>query len=1498
MNRKYNLKLDLQFRCNNSTMKFNQFDNNTSDFFIKISNGGKSFDVEKAIVVLAIIKPSGKVASQFVKVKNDVIYADLKASMKDEIGTYTAKAMLILEDERVVTDSISYEVEEDKIFSLLNDTVGTSEEFTLLTDMLSRLSAIEISEEQRMINEAERILSEENRKIEEAKRIEAELIRQHEEADRAKYDATRESNENIRKQNESIRLANETNRIDEEAKRVEEENKRKLAEEERNANYNFMTEDEERRRSEANSHKEAEKLRVQAETNRVNEEAKRRTTEQARVSAENTRVSNENTRKANETTRQNNETQRVEAETQRQNRYNSFIADAEANANNFENYTNSAKVKEEERKANELDRKSQEDRRVSNEVERISNENTRKANEKAREKNETSRQYVFENKVNEVDKKIVELNTTKDNFVSNINTKVDTKISELNTTKDNFVSSISTKVDSKISELDSAKSDMATSINNKVNEVENRFNALTSKQQQDAEVIDARDGETSLKARLDRDIEKAKQVYVDVEGSHISSDSSVGYAKDVEILGNTVQSASNLADIRSVGDKVEGQELYEIPVLSVGKNLIDYAKFNAHTVDSGTVKILKDANSIKINGNGSYASARIKLNLKKGEYIFSKDCVVTLGGVATGRCFIFIDNKHTYTLVNTKQSQKISLASDSEVMIDLVGTWGESATFDATFNVQLEEGTIATPYEPYIEDKLTILSPVQIEKVGDVRDRIIEKGGVWGVEKNVDTAILNGNEVWSLSVQTPYNRFLTKHIYIKAVDGIGVLSSKYKSSSFIDLWNNLDKESIASHNVDDGFLSIRANYSNVEEFKNSLKSNNILIKYIATQPQFIPLPHDQQIKLRTFANKTNISFLTEIEGTIKAQVPKSLGATVNTHTEQISNLNNELNRVKKLEENTVSTITTESDFTTVEATNNGYFEDVKLEGKTLVNLAKQPTNNGSINHQYATISTVTNIKPSTEYTYIIRNNGSETLKLYLNHNGGFDWFDLDVEANSTVIGKAKTLPTIDGDIWLSLKKAETVEQNLQVVLLEGDHTQNPPSYFEGLKSVGQSATTSEDGVDEIVVSSVKGDGNLFDGTLEVGSLNASGDTNWTPYVKTGLIRVKPSSEVVCKIGKYKGENATSTDIRMAEYDMNKNFIKFSGETHKATVSDKTHYVKFAKKLETSDTSRVDINAVSDVVVVYGNKLHDMPHQSDKKRLLYYNEETQTWEKPILRQWDSIEKHANGKYYYHQRSGKAVLNGSESWTNQIGQSAENTLLFTIPNNIFKYGDLPICDLFNPSLVDLWQSSKDYEGLFLTSNGFIQIRINKSKLPTQDLQGFKQWLQANNATVVYQLAEEKVYECTNIDLITYANETNFIVESSALSPKTTLKVHSNISNVVSLLQKKVSLLESNVKASQEVQDMMILETDMRMLDIELALMEFIPMKLNLGGSNMLRSATYFNFLKNHIINETYEKEYLENVMNKYLATGRINQDEYNELYKMLYPPVYDIELPIEY
>lgn len=139
-------------------------------------------------------------------------------------------------------------------------------------------------------------------------------------------------------------------------------------------------------------------------------------------------------------------------------------------------------------------------------------------------------------------------------------------------------------------------------------------------------------------------------------------------------------------------------------------------------------------------------------------------------------------------------------------------------------------------------------------------------------------------------------------------------------------------------------------------------------------------------------------------------------------------------------------------------------------------------------------------------------------------------------------------------------------------------------------------------------------------------------------------------------------------------------------------------------------------------IICKNTLNDgLIHQSDKKRLLYNNNETQTWEKPILREWDSIEKHADGKYYYHQRSGE------EGYTK---------------------GDERVSDY----ITDM-------------------------------------------TTTVKPLAQEKVYECTNIDLITYTNETNYIVESGAIVPKTTLKVHSNIANVIRQLQEKVSVLEQN-------------------------------------------------------------------------------------------------------
>lgn len=974
-----------------------------------------------------------------------------------------------------------------------------------------------------------------------------------------------------------------------------------------------------------------------------------------------------------------------------------------------------------------------------------------------------------------------------------------------------------------------------------------------------------------------------------------------GYLKDVEIKGNTIQNASNLADIRSVGDKIEGQELYEIPVLSVGKNLIDCAKFYGHTTSISTIQILKDANSIKINGNGSYASARIKLNLKKGEYIVSKDCVVTLGGTTTGRCFIYINNTHTYTLVNTKQSQKISLTSDSEVMIDLIGTWGEQTTFDATFNIQLEEGTVATPYEPYIENKLTILSPIPLEKVGDVADRLICKDGVCGVEKNVATVVLNGSESWTNSsiITTNTIRFL-----------FNLGDNKYKVAPICDtfkgqLYTDADVEGAfigGSTSLGISILKTKLATQDVAGFKAWLQANPITVKYVLTTPQFIPLPYDQQIKLRTFAGKTNISFGCEIEGTIKAQVPKSIGATVNTHTEQINNLNKELDRVKKLEESTVSTVTTESDFTTVEQTSNGYFEDVKLEGKTLVNLSLVKNYNSSLGSRISVLSEKREFNSVfTVFVNIVEDNTVNGVGFeFTDTSGNYTYKNLTPKTIGRQVFKVNhSLPINKIRIYI---ENNDYNNNLHssvkdIIILEGDHTQNPPSYFEGLKSVGQSATTSEDGVDEISIESVD-NGNMIDlSNITEGKYitSTSGNIrdNANSFYCNTLIPISPNMNIVFR---------TTTGAKQMGiflyYDEDKQFIsgqELANNTY-LTIPQNTKYLRL------SFYNRLDIKEC--LYVGLGDKPVLIDYQSDKKRLLYYNEETQIWEKPILRQWDSIEKHADGKYYYHQRSAEVVLNGSEEWSSDSNSSTispptyRQSIMFnsiSIPNSTFdtNISHNLISDLL-PSVRFSNIFNHNHIGISIYGKGNIgtHIVVNNGFENATEL---KQWLQTNPVTLVYQLAQEKVYECTNIGLITYNGETNFIVESGVLSPKTTLKVHNNISNVVSLLQKKVSLLESNMTKYMITQNRLQLSST-HSADSVTFKVDYTVCSENMSQENY--DTDLYNLILNNILvgKDNYNYDRMFNIIMDYASWSQISWDQFDILVGLMdiqhNPPIEEI------
>ena len=94
------------------------------------------------------------------------------------------------------------------------------------------------------------------------------------------------------------------------------------------------------------------------------------------------------------------------------------------------------------------------------------------------------------------------------NKILNVNAKI-------NVINENEIAAV---YDLNMVEIDNAKTDMTNTISNKVNDIEKRFNALTSKQQQDGEVIDARGDYESLRLRLEA-IEKTPLIlFEEIEG--------------------------------------------------------------------------------------------------------------------------------------------------------------------------------------------------------------------------------------------------------------------------------------------------------------------------------------------------------------------------------------------------------------------------------------------------------------------------------------------------------------------------------------------------------------------------------------------------------------------------------------------------------------------------------------------------------------------------------------------------------------------------------------------------------------------------------------------------------------------------------------------------------------------------------------------------------------------------------------------------------------------
>ena len=154
-------------------------------------------------------------------------------------------------------------------------------------------------------------------------------------------------------------------------------------------------------------------------------------------------------------------------------------------------------------------------------------------------------------------------------------------------------------------------------------------------------------------------------------------------------------------------------------------------------------------------------------------------------------------------------------------------------------------------------------------------------------------------------------------------------------------------------------------------------------------------------------------------------------------------------------------------------------------------------------------------------------------------------------------------------------------------------------------------------------------------------------------------------------------------------------------------------------------------------------------------------------------------------------GSATFNGEEEWV--VGVEHTNTILFdkTLGNSKPNY---IMCDkfIYNTSI---W--GVDTEGCRISNN------ISKSKLETQDVAGFKKWLQSNPVTVVYQLAtpttEDIQISPTDNPLTSYTPSTT-LTTNNTIKGNISADIPTNLSGVITQQASAIASLQDTVLETQ--------------------------------------------------------------------------------------------------
>ncbi|HBF1778043.1 TPA: hypothetical protein KOS98_003120 [Clostridioides difficile] len=473
----------------------------------------------------------------------------------------------------------------------------------------------------------------------------------------------------------------------------------------------------------------------------------------------------------------------------------------------------------------------------------------------------------------------------------------------------------------------------------------------------------------------------------------------------------------------------------------------------------------------------------------------------------------------------------------------------------------------------------------------------------------------------------------------------------------------------------------------------------------------------------------------------------------------------------------------------IENSKKGYLTNFNIEGGTLVNLAStdmftlegNSTKKGDfikLNNSAVYVNLLNRLNTGI-YTLIVNVtdiNVSYTIHTILSEGGNKEVFT----KNGNQVLKLNLDNNIDKLRVYTTDSSNTLD--IQMVLLEGDYTNTNISYFGGVQSVGQG--------DKIELLSCQCSGiNIF-------NKNAKFKDNYILQYLNGEELVSENSNHKYTLDYIEIEPNTeytfySCSRNICWYDINKSFIQ--SQLNERIIGDKDiFYVarspKNAKYLRVTIIKDLHDNG-NKTIITKGNEY-------DKKIIPY-----------TLRSLSNGIKdevvYKNQGYKLIQRCEEINLNGQENWT-QHGNSNDKTLIFYAKITEGSYNNSDNielkCNRFKG--IRIITNTFTEEGVYENRDGNIYIRILRSRLATQDLTGFKTWLNNNNVTFIRQLKENKEIKLVDLGLKTFEGETRFVTQIGNIIPTINFEVTQNFGSNIEILKNKINTLESMCTYSKTI------------------------------------------------------------------------------------------------